>query len=210
MFGKELDHEDRALIHGAIILIEETPVSSLVLSSVWYHNKKKAVGEEVTLTRQWIFQHISCGFSGPQNCEQYFLFVYNPHTITGIFVTVPQGTKTINSMLSFFLIQTSIKLINKVMEKYKWNLGFASHLVYEIIICLIDKCFFKLKWIQRNCWDALLVNYCNWVGQILGIYIVATFFLIIGSINLSWYTFLLNHPGLQTHCLISVMTLFPL
>lgn len=34
MFGKELDHEDRALIYGASILIEETPVSSLVLSSV--------------------------------------------------------------------------------------------------------------------------------------------------------------------------------
>lgn len=133
------------------------------------------------------------------------------HTQSLVFLLqYPKGQKQSTVCFLFFLIQTSIKLINKVMEKYKWNLGFASHLVYGIIICLIDKCFFKLKWIQRNCWDALLVNYCNWVGQILGIYIVATFLLIIGSINLSWYTFLLNHPGLQTHCLISVMTLFPL
>lgn len=183
-------------------------MSSLVLSSVWYHNKKKAVGE-VTLTRQWIFQNIRCGLSGPQNCEQYF-FVYKAHTISGIFVTVPQSTKAINSLLSFFLIQTSIKLICKLMEEYKWNLGFASNLVSGIIICLINKCFFKLKGIQRNSWDTLLVNYCSWVWQILGMYVVATFLLIIGSINLSWYTFLLNQLGLQTHCLISVMTLFPL
>lgn len=92
----------------------------------------------------------------------------------------------------------------------QWNLGFANNLAYGIIIRLINK-YVSLNLSEyRAAAGMLYLSIIAVESDILGVCVTTSFLSMIGTVNLSWYTFLLNLLGPQTHCLISLMALFPL
>lgn len=92
----------------------------------------------------------------------------------------------------------------------QWNLGFANNLAYGIIIRLINK-YVSLNLSEyRAAAGMLFLSIIAVEPDILGVCVTTSFLSMIGTVNLSWYTFLLNLLGPQTHCLISLMALFPL